>query len=191
MDIKKLETACTMILEAIGENPSREGLLKTPKRFAKAWQEMGAGYEEDFSDFAVAFDGENYDEMIIVKDIEFHSLCEHHLLPIVGRVSVGYIPNTKIIGLSKIPRLVETFARRIQNQERMTVQIAETLMNILEPKGVAVTISATHFCMRMRGIKKQGATMETSTLRGLFKTDPKTRAEFLQMIANTKSEHFF
>lgn len=182
MDIKKLEKACTLILEAIGEDPSREGLVKTPKRFANAWKEICGGYECDENSLVTTFDGENYDEMVVVKNIEFYSMCEHHLLPVIGHVSVGYIPNKKIIGLSKIPRIVEVFARRLQNQERMTMQIADHLTQLLDPKGVAVKVSSAHLCMQMRGVKKTTSTMDTSAVRGLFRKDHKTREEFFRMI---------
>ena len=179
---QKLEQACTLLLEAIGENPSRDGLLKTPKRFAGAWKEMMAGYEFDAKKLATSFDGENYDQMVVVKNIEFHSFCEHHILPIIGTVSVAYIPDDKIIGLSKIPRIVEVFSKRLQNQERMTTQIADTLTEILKPKGVAVKISANHMCMHMRGVKQTSSSMDTMAVRGLFRTDEKTRFEFLKSI---------
>ena len=179
---KKLEQACTLILEAIGEDPSRDGLLKTPKRFAGAFTELMSGYNYDAKKLATSFDGENYDQMVVVKDIEFHSFCEHHILPIIGKVSVAYIPDDKIIGLSKIPRIVEVFSKRLQNQERMTTQIAETLTDILKPKGVAVKISAHHMCMHMRGVKKTSSSMDTIAVRGLFRTDEKTRFEFLKSI---------
>ncbi|MEI7510814.1 MAG: GTP cyclohydrolase I FolE [Candidatus Peregrinibacteria bacterium] len=182
IDTEKLKKACTLILEAIGENPEREGLQDTPRRFAEGWKELCSGYEGDDKTLATAFDGESYDEMVVVKDIEFQSLCEHHLLPILGKVSVGYIPDKKIIGLSKIPRIVERVARRLQNQERMTMQIADTLIKLLDPKGVAVKVSASHLCMQMRGVKKTTAKMDTSAVRGLFRNDPKTREEFFRMI---------
>jgi GTP cyclohydrolase I len=178
----KLEQACSLILEAIGEDGSRDGLVKTPERFAKAWIEMMSGYEYDADKLTTSFEGENYDQMVVVKDIEFHSFCEHHLLPIIGKVSVAYIPDDKIIGLSKIPRIVEVFAKRLQNQERMTTQIAETLQKILKPKGVAVKVSATHMCMHMRGVRKTSSSMDTIAVRGLFRTDEKTRFEFLKSI---------
>ncbi len=180
--IKKLEQACSLLIEGIGEDPTREGLIKTPERFAKAWIEMMSGYQFNAKQLDTSFDGEKYDQMILVKNIEFHSFCEHHILPIIGKVSVAYIPNDKIIGLSKIPRLVEVFAKRLQNQERMTMQIADTLIKILKPKGVAVKVSADHMCMHMRGVKKTSASMDTIAVRGLFRTDEKTRFEFLKSI---------
>ncbi len=180
--IQKLEYACSLILEAIGEDTTRNGLLKTPKRFAKAWIEMMSGYEFTTEKLITSFEGENYDQMVVVKNIEFHSFCEHHLLPIIGKVAVAYIPDDKIIGLSKIPRIVEVFAKRLQNQERMTTQIAETLQDILKPKGVAVKVSANHMCMHMRGVRKTTSSMDTMAVRGLFRTDEKTRFEFLKSI---------
>ncbi len=180
---EKLETACRLILEAIGEDPEREGLKDTPRRFAKSWQELTEGYNPPNPEtFSRVFAGEDYDEMIVVKDIEFFSLCEHHLLPIAGTVSVGYIPDQKIIGLSKIPRIVDIISKRVQNQERITSQVADTLMEMLKPKGVGVQVSASHMCMTMRGVKKHGSKMDTSAVRGFFRNDPKTRAEFFDMI---------
>lgn len=187
MDDKKLKQACTLILEAIGENPNREGLHDTPRRFANAWKEMAAGYEQEktITEKMTVFDGENYDEMIVVKNIEFHSLCEHHLLPFLGTVSVGYIPNKKIVGLSKIPRIVEMYARRAQNQERMTMQIADALDAFLSPKGVAVRVSANHLCMTLRGVKKANALTDTSAVRGLFRTDARARNEFFTLLSSS------
>lgn len=180
--LKKLEQACTLMLEAIGEDPNRDGLIKTPRRFAKAWEEMMSGYEFDIEKLSTTFEGENYDDMVIVKDIEFHSFCEHHLLPVIGKASVAYIPNGKIIGISKIPRIVEVYAKRLQNQERMSMQIADKLEEILAPKGVAVKTSAVHMCMQMRGVRKTTSSMDTIAVRGLFRNDPKTRNEFLQSV---------
>ncbi|MBI5413893.1 GTP cyclohydrolase I FolE [Candidatus Peregrinibacteria bacterium] len=182
MDTKKIELATKMLLEAIGEDVSREGLKNTPRRVAKFWEKACAGYTQDEKDMVTFFDGENYDEMILCRNIEFHSLCEHHLLPILGKAHVAYIPKEKIIGLSKLPRIVEMFARRLQNQERLTSQIADTIEKLLQPKGVAVVISAKHLCVSSRGVEKQNAIMETSAVRGLFKKDPRTRAEFFEMI---------
>lgn len=179
---KKLEQACTLILEAIGEDPSREGLIKTPKRFANAWEEMMGGYEFDLGKLSTVFEGEDYDQMVVVKDIEFHSFCEHHLLPFIGSVSVAYIPDKKVIGLSKIPRMVEVFAKRLQNQERMTMQIADMLDEVLSPKGVAVKVTGKHMCMHMRGVRKTNSSMDTIAVRGRFRTDEKTRNEFLQTV---------
>lgn len=171
----------TEILKIIGENPEREGLKKTPERVAKAYAHLFQGYKLDPADFVTTFQGENYDEMIITRDIEFYSMCEHHMLPFFGTVTIGYIPNEKIIGLSKMPRLIEVFARRLQNQERMTDQIADAMVKYLQPKGVGVVVSAKHLCMMSRGIEKQNASVMTSALRGIFKSRDNTRSEFLNL----------
>ena len=179
----EIECATTMILEAIGEDPEREGLLRTPARVSRMYEELTAGYRVDpdrlINDaiFDVA-----YSEMVIVRDIDYYSLCEHHLLPFMGRVHVAYIPAGKVIGLSKIPRIVEMFARRLQVQERMTQQIAEFLDERLRPKGVAVVVQGLHMCAAMRGVKKANARMTTSAMLGLFKTDHLVRAEFFEHI---------
>lgn len=177
---ERIEHAVSDILGAIGENVEREGLLKTPTRVAKMYAELTAGYRVDpealINDAIFSVD---YDEMVMVKDIDFSSLCEHHMLPFMGRVHVAYIPNGKVIGLSKIPRIVEMYARRLQVQERMTVQIADFLNEHLQAAGVAVVAEGVHMCSVMRGVKKANATMITSAMRGVFRTDPKTRAEFM------------
>lgn len=177
---ERIEQAVSGILGAIGENPDREGLLKTPSRVAKMYAELTAGYRIDpaalINDAIFSVD---YDEMVMVKDIDFSSLCEHHMLPFMGRVHVAYIPNGKVIGLSKIPRIVEMYARRLQVQERMTVQIADFLNEHLQAAGVAVVAEGVHMCSVMRGVKKANATMITSAMRGVFRTDSKTRAEFM------------
>lgn len=177
---QQIEHAVGEILGAIGENPEREGLLKTPTRVAKMYAELTAGYHVDpaalINDAVFSVD---YDEMVMVKDIDFASLCEHHMLPFMGRVHVAYIPNGKVIGLSKIPRVVEMFARRLQVQERLTVQIADFLDETLHPAGVAVVAEGVHMCSVMRGVKKANASMITSAMRGVFRTDSKTRAEFM------------
>ncbi|HOU11772.1 MAG TPA: GTP cyclohydrolase I FolE [Anaerolineae bacterium] len=179
----EIECAVGMILEAIGENPTREGLLRTPNRVARMYEELTAGYHVDpvrlIND--ALFDV-NYDEMVIVKDIDYYSLCEHHMLPFMGKVHVAYIPNGKVIGLSKIPRIVEMFARRLQVQERMTQQIAEFLDETLHPQGVAVVAEGLHMCAAMRGVKKANARMSTSAMLGSFKTSQATRNEFLSHI---------
>lgn len=176
----RIEEAVHGILGAIGEDPEREGLLRTPSRVAKMYAELTAGYRVD-PDALIndAVFGVDYDEMVLVKDIDFYSLCEHHMLPFMGRVHVAYIPDGKVIGLSKIPRIVEMFARRLQVQERMTVQIADFIDEALRPKGVAVVAEGVHMCSVMRGVKKANATMITSAMRGVFCDDPKTRAEFM------------
>lgn len=177
--------AVRTILEYIGEDPDREGLEETPKRFLKAWKNYwGAGYKMDPKDIMKVFEdgADNYDEMVLVRDIKLYSHCEHHIAPIIGVAHVAYIPNGKVIGLSKIARLVEVFARRLQVQERLTTQIAESLMKELSPLGVAVVIEAEHLCMSSRGIEKQGSLTVTSKLLGCFKDEPETRAEFMRLI---------
>jgi GTP cyclohydrolase I len=171
------------LLTALGEDPSREGLLDTPKRVEKALRFLTSGYTADVDTVLNnALFTVDYNEMVIVKDIDFYSLCEHHLLPFFGRCHIAYIPNGKVIGLSKIPRLVEVFARRLQIQERMTNQIAATIKDKIDPLGVAVVIEATHLCMAMRGVEKQNAFAITSAMLGGFRSDARTRTEFLELI---------
>ncbi len=171
------------ILAGIGEDPSREGLLKTPVRAAKAIRELTSGYRVDVhSMFNGAVFKEDYNEMVLVKDITFYSLCEHHLLPFFGSAHVAYIPNGRIIGLSKIPKLVDVFAKRLQVQERMTYQIAETLESYLKPLGVGVVLEARHLCMEMRGAESLHSPTVTSKMRGIFRKDVRTREEFLKLI---------
>jgi len=176
----RIEDAVREILIGIGEQPDREGLLKTPSRVAKMYAELTAGYHVDpealINDAVFSV---SYDEMVVVKNIDFYSMCEHHMLPFMGQVHVAYIPNGKVVGLSKIPRIVEMFARRLQVQERMTVQIADFINEHLEPTGVAVVAEGVHMCSVMRGVKKANASMVTSAMRGIFRDDPKTRAEFM------------
>jgi GTP cyclohydrolase I len=171
------------LLEALGEAPGRNGLQKTPERVAKALQFMTQGYHQDIERLlnGALFPIE-YDEMVIVKDIDFFSLCEHHLLPFFGKCHVGYLPNKKVVGLSKIPRVVDVFARRLQVQERLTVQIAETLKRKLDAHGVAVVMEARHLCMMMRGVEKQNTLAVTSSMLGVFRTQEQTRNEFLKLI---------
>ncbi len=187
-NISKLEEITAVLLEEIGEDTEREGLLKTPSRVAKAWEYFSQGYhmtpEEVVGD---AVFNEKCDDIIVVKDIDFFSLCEHHLLPFYGVVHVGYLPGEKIIGLSKIPRIVEVFARRLQVQERMTKQIADAIEDILEPRGVAVMAEASHLCMQMRGVEKKASFMVTSAMRGVFKENQKTREEFLTIISKERN----
>lgn len=175
-----IEAAVRETLEHIGEDPEREGLLRTPERVARMYDELTAGYHTDpvklINDAVFDVD---YDEMVIVKDIDFHSLCEHHMLPFFGRAHVAYVPDGKVIGLSKIPRIVELFARRLQVQERMTKQVAEFIQEVLHPRGVAVVVEGAHMCSMMRGVKKPNASMTTSAMLGAFRDDPKTRAEFM------------
>lgn len=170
------------LIKSLGEDLSREGLKDTPKRADEAWDHLFSGYGKKPEDVLTVFDNEGYDEMILVKDIEFYSHCEHHMLPFFGKAHVAYIPKDKIIGLSKMPRLVEIFARRLQNQERLTTQIAEALQTLLDPKGVGVVIEAKHFCMMARGVEKQMSEVTTSAVKGLFKKNPATREEFLRLI---------
>ncbi len=178
-----LEASVRTLLSEIGEDPSREGLARTPERVRRMYGELTAGYHVDpdalmnGACFSV-----DYDEMVIVRDIEFFSLCEHHLLPFIGKAHVGYLPRGQVIGLSKIPRIVDMFAQRLQLQERLTVQVADFLMERLEPKGVACVVEATHLCTMMRGVKKQEATMVTSSMTGTFRRDARTRAEFMGLI---------
>lgn len=173
----------TQLLKALGESPRRNGLLKTPERVAKALQFMTKGYYQDIDHLlnGALFPIE-YDEMVIVKDIDFFSMCEHHMLPFFGKCHVGYLPNKKVVGLSKIPRVVDAFARRLQVQERLTTQIAETLKRKLNAHGVAVVMEARHLCMMMRGVEKQNTLAVTSSMLGAFRTQEQTRVEFLKLI---------
>ena len=171
------------ILAELGENPEREGLLKTPKRVEEVLKFLTSGYDVDPESLLNnALFTVQYDEMVIVKDIELYSLCEHHLLPFFGHCHVGYLPDAKVIGLSKIPRIVEAFSRRLQVQERLTQQIAETITRAAAPKGVAVVIEAQHLCMMMRGVEKQTTKMITSAMLGRFRNDPRSRSEFLNLV---------
>lgn len=178
-----LEASVRTLLAEIGEDPAREGLVRTPERVRRMYGELTAGYHVDpdalmnGACFSV-----DYDEMVVVRDVEFFSLCEHHLLPFIGKAHVGYLPRGRVIGLSKIPRIVDMFAQRLQIQERLTVQVADFLMERLEPKGVACVVEATHLCTMMRGVKKQEATMVTSSMTGTFRRDARTRAEFMGLI---------
>jgi GTP cyclohydrolase IA len=171
------------ILEAIGEDPTREGLVDTPKRVAKALQFMTSGYQADIDDVINnALFSVDYSEMVIVKDVDFYSLCEHHLLPFFGKCHIAYIPSTKVIGLSKIPRIVDVFSRRLQVQERLTNQIADTIRDKISPLGVAVVVEASHLCMSMRGVQKQNSFAVTSAMLGAFRDNARTRMEFLELI---------
>ena len=178
-----MEKAVVEILKYIGEDPNREGLIKTPSRVKKAFEFLTSGYKQDPNEIIneALFASDN-DEMVVVKDIEFYSLCEHHLLPIIGKAHIAYIPNGKVVGLSKIPRVVNVFARRLQIQEQLTEQIAEAINQAIKPKGVAVVLEARHMCMEMRGVEKVCSTTITSAMRGLFKKNKKTRDEFLSII---------
>jgi len=177
------EQATVAILRSIGEDPMREGLKDTPSRVAKMWDEFSAGYKQDPKEIlGTRFSSKEYDEMIVLKDIHFYSLCEHHLLPFFGAVDFAYIPGDKVVGVSKIARLVECFAHRLQIQERMTVDIGKAFEALVKPRGVGVLIRATHLCMMMRGIKKENALMKTSYLGGCFREEQITRGEFLRLI---------
>jgi len=185
LDNKVVQELVYKMLKEIGENPEREGLLATPRRVARAYEFLTAGYTKDIE--AVlnnAVFSEKYDEMVLVKNIDFYSLCEHHMLPFYGKVHVAYIPNGKIIGLSKIPRVVEVFSRRLQVQERMTQEIADTFEKYLQPQGVAVVSEAFHMCMMMRGVEKQNSSATASAMHGVFKEDARTRSEFLTLISS-------
>jgi len=185
LDNKVVQELVYKMLKEIGENPEREGLQATPRRVARAYEFLTAGYTKDIE--AVlnnAVFSEKYDEMVLVKNIDFYSLCEHHMLPFYGKVHVAYIPDGKIIGLSKIPRVVEVFSRRLQVQERMTQEIADTFEKYLQPQGVAVVSEAFHMCMMMRGVEKQNSSATASAMHGVFKEDARTRSEFLTLISS-------
>ena len=185
MDIQNVQGLVKNLLTEIGEDPEREGLIKTPDRVAKAYEFLTKGYHQDIDEVLnKAIFNEKYDEMVLVKNIDFYSLCEHHLLPFYGKVHVAYIPDGKIVGLSKLPRIVEVFSRRLQVQERMTQQIADTLAKYLQPRGVAVVSEAFHMCMMMRGVQKQNSSATTSAMHGVFKEDARTRMEFLDLISH-------
>ncbi len=183
VDIPRAEAAVRELLLAIGEDPDREGLVKTPNRVARAYGELFAGLAENPRRHLATVFTADYDEVVILRDIPFASMCEHHLLPFTGRAHVAYLPNGKVVGLSKLARLVEGFARRPQIQEQLTVQICQALMDALEPKGAAVVVEAVHSCMTVRGVKKTGATMITSCLRGLCRSDARTRGEIMSLMS--------
>ena len=182
--ISKIEEITKELLEEIGEDPNRKGLIKTPHRVSKAWEFFSKGYKENLD---IIINGAIFEEdardMVIVRDIEFFSLCEHHMIPFFGRAHVGYLPNGKIIGLSKIPRIVDLFSRRLQVQERLTDQIANTIQEVLEPIGVAVVMEGRHLCMQMRGVEKQNSLASTSAMLGQFRKSAETRSEFLSIIS--------
>jgi GTP cyclohydrolase IA len=189
INAEEVQAAVLHILQAVGEDPGRDGLKRTPERVARMYTELLAGYQVDPVTMVndAIFDVK-YDEMVIVRDIEFYSLCEHHLLPFMGRVHVAYLPDGKVVGLSKIPRIVDLFARRLQVQERMTRQIADFIRDLLHPQGVAVVVEALHLCMMMRGVQKHNARMTTSAMHGAFRTNLATRQEFLDNISRGASQ---
>ena len=183
VDLERIARGVRLILEGIGEDPEREGLQETPRRVAEMYAELTAGMHEDPSEHIVPLSGNKHDEMVIVKDISIASLCEHHMAPFVGKVHIAYIPKDgRILGVSKLARLAETFARRLQLQERLTSEIANTLFDLLKPLGVMVVIEAEHTCMTLRGVKKSGAMTVTSAVLGGFRKDPRTRAEAMALI---------
>lgn len=182
IDLAKIEKAVGEILIAVGEDTSREGLLGTPKRVAKMYAELLAGAQSDPKEHLKTVFCEDYDEVVLLKDIPFYSICEHHMMPFIGKAHVAYLPDGQILGVSKLARVLDCFARRLQVQERLTVQVADFLMKNLKPKGVAVVIEAAHSCMTIRGARKPGATMVTSALRGIFIRDSKSRSEVLGLM---------
>jgi len=191
MSQEAFENAVKTMIESVGEDTKREGLEKTPSRVFKAYQFMYGGYKLDAKEILsqALFETSN-DEMVVIKDIEFYSTCEHHLLPIIGHVHVAYIPDGKVVGLSKIPRVVDVFARRMQIQEQLTEQIADAVLSTIKPKGVAVVVQARHMCMEMRGVEKVNSKTTTSALRGLFKTNDSTRKEFFSHINSSSGNRF-
>ena len=186
IDTAKIEQAVSTILQAIGEDPTREGLTGTPKRVARMYQELFAGLDEDPARLLDVHFSERYDEMVVLRDIPFYSVCEHHLLPFMGKAHVAYLPNGKVVGLSKLARVVDVFARRPQVQERLTGQIANLLMEKLQARGAGVIIEATHTCMTLRGVRKPGSVMVTSAMKGLFRTNLATRNEAINLMTGGK-----
>ena len=182
VDIQKIEQAVRDILVAVGEDPQREGLKDTPSRVARMYTELLAGMYQDPKKYLTSVFAEKYDEIVLLRDISFYSICEHHLMPFIGTAHVAYLPSGAVIGVSKLARVVDCFARRLHVQERLTDQIADFLMDSLKPKGVAVVLEASHSCMTIRGIKKPGSVMVTSSLRGIFKKDPKSRIEVMSLM---------
>ena len=180
---EKIAELTKLLLKEIGEDPDREGLIKTPSRVSKAWSFFSRGYNQNVDEIINdAIFNENAKDMVVVRDVEFFSLCEHHLIPFFGKAHVAYIPNGKVVGLSKIPRIIDMFSRRLQVQERLTRQIAETIQDVLEPIGVAVIMEGQHMCMQMRGVEKQNSLTTTSSMLGKFRQSDRTRAEFLSII---------
>ncbi len=182
IDTAKIEKAVHEILLAVGEDVNREGLVMTPKRVARMYTELLGGMHENPQLYLKSVFTENYNEIVLLRDIPFHSMCEHHMMPFIGSANVAYIPSGMILGVSKLARIVDCFARRLQTQERLTIQIADFIMNKLKPQGVAVVLEASHSCMTIRGIKKPGSVMVTSALKGLFMKDPKSRSEVLSLM---------
>jgi GTP cyclohydrolase IA len=180
------EEAVRTLIRWAGDDPSRDGLLGTPERVVRAYDEFFSGYDEDPMEMLqkTFSETEGYDEMVVLRNIDFHSHCEHHIVPIIGKAHVGYLPSERVVGISKLARVIETFARRLQIQEKLTAQIANTLEEVLQPKGVAVVVEAVHQCMTTRGVKKQGVSLVTSRMLGQFRDDAKTRREFLSIIGN-------
>lgn len=185
----EVENAVSVLLRWTGDNPDREGLLETPKRVAKAYREMFGGYDEDPAEELgrVFEEVAGYDDLVLIRDIPFYSHCEHHMVPIIGKAHVGYLPNGRVVGLSKIARVVDIFARRLQTQEAMTAQIAAAIQDTLDPRGVAVVIEAEHMCMAMRGIRKQGSSTLTSTFTGAFRNHPEEQARFMMQLRDVRS----
>jgi len=184
VDIERIRKAAKEILLAVGEDVEREGLKGTPARVAKMYAELLAGMHEDPKQHLRSVFTENYDEIVLLRDIPFYSICEHHLMPFIGSAHVAYLPSGGILGVSKLARIVDCFARRLQTQERLTGQIADFIMNNLKPRGAAVVLEASHSCMTIRGIKKPGSVMVTSAIRGIFKRDPKSRSEIISLMHN-------
>ena len=184
VDADRIRKAVTEILLAVGEDTEREGLKKTPERVARMYAELLAGMNDDPKEHIGSIFTENYDEIVLLRDIPFYSICEHHLMPFIGKAAVAYIPSGAVLGVSKLARIVDCFARRLQSQERLTYQIADFMMSSLKPQGVAVVLEASHSCMTIRGIKKPGSIMVTSALRGIFRKDPRSRNEVLSLMHN-------
>jgi GTP cyclohydrolase I len=184
VDIERIKKAVTEILTAVGEDVQREGIRETPRRVAEMYSELLAGMHEDPKKHLRSVFSENYDEIVLLRDVPFYSICEHHLMPFIGKAHVAYLPKGRVLGVSKLARVVDCFARRLQVQERLTEQIADFIMESLKPKGVAVVLEASHSCMTIRGIKKPGSVMVTSSLRGIFRKDPKSRSEVLGLMHN-------
>ncbi|MFH1883712.1 MAG: GTP cyclohydrolase I FolE [Planctomycetota bacterium] len=184
IDTERIRKAVKEILLAVGEDTEREGLKKTPERVARMYAELLGGMYEDPKKYLSIF-SENYDEIVLLRDVPFYSICEHHLMPFIGSANVAYLPSGMVLGVSKLARVVDCFARRLQTQERLTYQIADFIMNSLKPQGVAVVLEASHSCMTIRGIKKPGSVMVTSALRGIFKRDPRSRNEVMSLMHNS------